>query len=139
MLDAGWKKCPLVVDGHEYVVLFRPALQVTSAILKQGTTVRPWSGSNGPAPPSNTQETRMDGDAVGLTAAALMEDKVDDHCFVLGFHLLSDAGQRSWSGDLCPGTELLRTVGIWCASLTAFVSGAVCDTVWGRRVGRAGH
>jgi len=115
VLGAGWKKCPLVVDGHEYVVLFRPALQVILAMLKQGKTVRLWSGPNGPAPPSDTRESPMDGDAFRLNEAALMEDKVDDNCFVLGLHLFSDASQLSWSGGMCPGTELLRTVGIWCA------------------------
>jgi len=101
VLDAGWKKCPLVVDGHKCVVLFRPALQVILAMLKSAKEVRLWSGPNGPAPPSDTRETPLDGDAFRLNETALMEQKDDANCFVLGLHLFSDASQLSWSGGTC--------------------------------------
>jgi len=102
VLGAGWLRCPLVVDGQKFVVFFRPVLEVILDMLKRGKDVRLWSGETGPAPPSNIRETPMDGDAFRLNETELMTEKKDGSCFVLGFHVYSDASQLSWSGGTFP-------------------------------------
>jgi len=98
VLGAGWLKCPLLVDGLKLTVFFRPVLQVILDMLKRGKDVRLWSGESGPAPPSNLRESPLDGDAFRENEAALMAEKKDATCFVLGLHVYSDASQLSWSG-----------------------------------------
>jgi len=98
VLGTGWLKCPLVVDGLKCVVFFRPVLEVILGMLRRGGDVRLWSGETGPAPPTNLRESPLDGDAFRLSEAALMEEKRDATCFVLGLHVYSDASQLSWSG-----------------------------------------
>jgi len=102
VLGTGWLKCPLLVDGLRCVVFFRPVLEVILDMLKRGGDVRLWSGETGPAPPTNLRESPLDGDAFRLSEAALIEEKRDASCFVLGLHVYSDASQLSWSGGkLC--------------------------------------
>ena len=108
-LGAGWKKCTLVVDGERYVALFRPVLDVVLGMLNAGKTVRLWSGENGPAPPTEQRESPLDGDAFRKNEEALMEEKRDGKCFVLGLHVFSDASQLSWSG----GTLLERVLELY--------------------------
>jgi len=98
VLDAGWLKSTLVVDGQRFVVVFRPVLDVILRMLKEGTRVRLWSGQDGPAPPTDARESPLDGDAFRLNEQAVMADKKDPSCFVIGLHVFSDASQLSWSG-----------------------------------------
>lgn len=98
VLGAGWLKCTLLVDGTHHIVYFRPVLQVVLQMLKNAKEVRLWSGETGPAAPTERRESPLDGDAFRLSEAALMEEKKDDSCFVLGLHVYSDASQLSWSG-----------------------------------------
>lgn len=97
-LGEGWKKCRLRVDGQHVDVLFRPVLEVVLAMLKKGKKVRLWSGDAGPAPPSNIRESPLYADAFRLKEAALMQEKDDTSCFVLGLHVFSDASHLSMSG-----------------------------------------
>jgi len=100
VLDAGWMKCTLVLDGERFEALFRPVLRVILDMLKAGTKVQLWSGDNGPALPTDKRESPLDGDAFRLNEAAVMADKKDPSCFVLGLHVYSDASQLSWSGGM---------------------------------------
>jgi len=101
VLNAGWMKCTLVVDGERFVALFRPVLEVVLGMLRAGKKVQLWSGENGPALPTDKRESPLDGDAFRLNEAAVMAEKKDPSCFILGLHVYSDASQLSWSG----GTE----------------------------------
>lgn len=60
-------------------------------------TVKLWSGGEQPAPPSETRETPLDGDAFRMNEQMLVNDQ-GQQCFVLGLHVFSDASQVSWSG-----------------------------------------
>jgi len=97
-LGAGWKKCRLRVDGQHVDVLFRPVLEVVLVMLKKGKKVRLWGGDAGPAPPNSIRESPLNGDAFRLNEAALMQEKDDNSCFVLGLHVFSDASHLSMSG-----------------------------------------
>lgn len=98
VLEAGWMKCTLVIDGERFTALFRPVLRVVLDMLRAGKKVQLWSGENGPALPTDKRESPLDGDAFRLNEAAVMADKKDPACFVLGLHVYSDASQLSWSG-----------------------------------------
>jgi len=87
VLGAGWMKVTLVVDGERFVALFRPVLQVILSMLEEGKEVRLWSGEDGPAPPTDARESPLDGDAFRLSEAALMDQKKDPSCFVMGLHV----------------------------------------------------
>jgi len=103
-LGAGWMRVMLVVDGESFVALFRPVLQVILAMLKAGKEVRLWSRDDGPAPQTEARESPLDGDAFRMSEAALMDQKKDHTCFVMGLQVYSEASQLSWSGGtlICP-------------------------------------
>jgi len=99
-LGAGWLKDTLVADGEQLSALFRPILQVILSMLKEGKEVRLGSGKDGPAPTTDARESSLDGDAFRLNEAALMDEKKDPSCFILGLHVYSDASKLSWSGGM---------------------------------------
>lgn len=101
VLDAGWKKLRLQEGGTMHEAYFRPVLDVVTGQLRRcGDGVRLWSGETGPAPPTNSRETPIDGDAFRLCE----EQVVAAHgasSFVMGIHMYSDSSQLSWSGGTC--------------------------------------
>lgn len=97
VLEDGWRKCVMDLDGLSVTTFLCPALDVLLAALRDANEVQYWSGQNGPAPPTAMRETPFDGDAFRKNEEAVMTQHGPDS-FVLGLHLFSDASHISESG-----------------------------------------
>eukprot|EP00170_Pyropia_yezoensis_P001967 contig_8415_g1971 len=98
VLEDGWRKCVMDLEGLSVTTFLCPALDVLLAALRDANEVQYWSGQNGPASPTAMRETPFDGDAFRKNEEAVMTQHGPDS-FVLGLHLFSDASHISESGD----------------------------------------
>lgn len=95
---AGWNKCVLEERVFLYTAFFRPVLEVSIAMLRAGKRIKIWRCENGPAPPTSSRSSPIDGDALRLCEKELAEEHELDRAFFLGLHVYSDALRLSWSG-----------------------------------------
>lgn len=100
VLEQGWCKCTMDVDGLSVTAFLCPALDVLPEALGDATHVQYWSGPDGPAHPTVMRETPFDGDAFRLNEKHVVTQHGPDS-FVLGVHLFSDASHISESGGKC--------------------------------------
>eukprot|EP00170_Pyropia_yezoensis_P006818 contig_27790_g6840 len=97
VLEQGWCKCTMDVDGLSVTAFLCPALDVLLEALGDTTHVQYCSGPDGPAHPTVMRETPFDGDAFRLNEKHVVTQHGPDS-FVLGVHLFSDASHISESG-----------------------------------------
>lgn len=63
LLDGGWCKCTMDVNGVSVTSYRCSGLDAMLGALRDAKEVRFWSGKSGPAPPTAMRETPFDGEA----------------------------------------------------------------------------
>lgn len=97
VLEEGWCKCTMDVDGLSVTTFLCPALDLLLEALHNAKEVQFWSGEDGPAPLTSIRETPFDGDAFRNNEDDVVRRHGPDS-FVLGVHLFSDSSHISESG-----------------------------------------
>lgn len=96
LVDGGWCKCTMDVDGVSVTSYLCSGLDVMLGALCDAKDVRFWSGESGPAPPTAMRETAFEGEAFRKNEEDVFR-RHGPNSFFLGINVYSDACHISTS------------------------------------------
>lgn len=96
LVDGGWCKCTMDVDGVSVTSYLCSGLDVMLGALCDAKDVRFWSGESGPAPPTAMRETAFEGEALRKNEEDVFR-RHGPNSFFLGINVYSDACHISTS------------------------------------------